>query len=293
MSATPETVTPEVEATLRPNPPVASSKLLRQGLTSTRGLIGLTLVAIVVLAGALGPLFASVGPNQQDAAPFLGLSSAHLLGTDELGRDVFSRMLSGIRVDLIVVFIAVPLGAAVGAFLGLVSTAWPVADTITQRAFDVILAFPALVLAIALAAIMGPGVVTVSVVIAVAEIPVFGRLVRTSAITVRELPYVESARVVGASEWWLLRRHILPNSLEPLTVQLAISMSVAVFIEGAMSFLGIGVTPPTPSLGSLIQNGMQNVYVKPLLPVGPLVVVCMLTLGFLLIAQALASGRRD
>jgi peptide/nickel transport system permease protein len=293
VSATPETVTPEVEATLRPSSPVASPKRARRGLTSTRGLIGLTLVAIVVLAGALGPLFASVGPNQQDAAPLLGLSSAHLLGTDELGRDVFSRMLSGIRVDLIVVFIAVPLGAAVGALLGLVSTSWPVADTITQRAFDVILAFPALVLAIALAAIMGPGVVTVSVVIAVAEIPVFGRLVRTSAITVRELPYVESARVVGASEWWLLRRHVLPNSLEPLTVQLAISMSVAVFIEGAMSFLGIGVTPPTPSVGSLIQNGMQNVYVAPLLPVGPLVVVCMLTLGFLLIAQALASGRRD
>jgi peptide/nickel transport system permease protein len=292
VSTTPGAVTPDIDVTQQASVPAPSARRVRRGLTSTRGLVGLTLVGVVVLAGAFGPIIDSIGPNQQSAMSLLDPSNAHLLGTDELGRDVFSRMLSGIRVDLLVVFIAVPLGAAFGALLGLISTSWPVADTITQRAFDVVLAFPALILAIALAAIMGPGVVTVSVVIAVAEIPVFGRLVRTAAMSVRELPYVESARVVGASEWWLLRRHILPNSLEPLTVQLAISMSVAVFIEGAMSFLGIGVTPPTPSLGSLIQNGMQNVYIAPLLPVGPLVVVCMLTLGFLLIAQALASGRR-
>jgi peptide/nickel transport system permease protein len=134
--------------------------------------------------------------------------------------------------------------------------------------------------------------VTISVVIIAAEIPIFGRLIRTSALTVRELPYVESSTVVGASKWWVLRRHILPNSLEPLTVQLAVSMSVAVFVEGAMSFLGIGVRPPTPSLGTLINDGMRNIYVAKIQVVGPLVAVVMLVLGFLLISQSLAKARR-
>jgi peptide/nickel transport system permease protein len=132
----------------------------------------------------------------------------------------------------------------------------------------------------------------VSLVIVAAEIPIFGRLIRTSVLSVRELPYVEASRVVGASNFWALRKHILPNSLEPLTVQLAISMSLAIFIEGAMSFLGIGVRPPAPSLGSLINDGMQNIYDSPYLAVGPLVIVSMLVLGFLLIAQSLARSSR-
>lgn len=257
-----------------------------------RGLVGLILVTIVVVAGAIGPLIESVGPNTQTALDLAGSSGSHLLGTDELGRDVLSRLLSGIRIDLIVVFIAAPVGAMIGTLVGLVGTAWSRADMVTQRVFDLILSFPALILAITMTALLGTGVMTVSVVITIAEIPVFGRLVRTTALTVRELPYVESAQVIGASRWWVLRRHVLPNSVEPLTVQLAISMSQAVFIEGAMSFLGIGVNPPTPSLGSLIQEGMQYVYQVPLLPIGPLVVVCMLTLGFLLIAQALSEAGR-
>ncbi len=115
---------------------------------------------------------------------------------------------------------------------------------------------------------------------------------RTSVLTVRQAPYVEAARSVGADEGWIMRRHILPNCLEPLTVQLALAMSVGVFIEGAMSFLGLGITPPTPSLGSLIKEGTQNAYHSPLFVVGPLVVVVVLVLGLLLISQALAARSR-
>jgi peptide/nickel transport system permease protein len=129
-------------------------------------------------------------------------------------------------------------------------------------------------------------------VIVLAEVPVFGRLVRTSVLTVRQLPYVEASRVIGAGNLWLLRKHLLPNSLEPLTVQLGISMSVAVFIEGAMSFLGLGVRPPSPSLGSLIKDGIRNIWESPVFVVGPLVVVALLVLGFLLIAQAVSAARR-
>jgi peptide/nickel transport system permease protein len=139
---------------------------------------------------------------------------------------------------------------------------------------------------------MGPGVTTIVVVITLAEIPVFGRLVRTSLLTIRALPYVESSRVMGAGAWWLMRRHMLPNALEPLIIQLGISMSIAVFIEGALSFLGLGIRPPAPSLGSLIRDGIRNVWQSPTFVIGPLVVVTMLVLGFLLISQALAQGRR-
>jgi peptide/nickel transport system permease protein len=251
------------------------------------------MVGAIVLAGILAPVLAPYGPVEQiPGANLLDPSSAHWLGTDEVNRDVFSRMLYGIRVDLFVVFVAVPVGAAVGVLAGLLSSMYPAADVIAQRLFDVVLAFPVLILGIGLAAAMGPGVTTVAVVIVVAEVPIFGRLVRTSVLTVRQLPYVEASRVIGAGNLWLLRKHLLPNSMEPLTVQLGISMSVAVFIEGAMSFLGLGVRPPSPSLGSLIKDGIRNIWESPVFVVGPLVVVALLVLGFLLIAQAVSAARR-
>ncbi|MFD6858849.1 ABC transporter permease [Rhodococcus sp. NPDC060090] len=262
---------------------------LRRG----RGLAGLILVGIVVLAGLLAPWLAPFAPDQQiPGATLQPPGGDHLLGTDSVGRDVLSRTLYGIRIDLAVVFLAVPVGAALGSLLGLAATRYDWLDTLVQRAFDLILAFPTIVLAIALAMVIGPGVWTIATVIVLAEIPVFGRLMRTSVLTVRQAPYVEAARSVGADEGWIMRRHILPNCLEPLTVQLALAMSVGVFIEGAMSFLGLGITPPTPSLGSLIKEGTQNAYHSPLFVVGPLVVVVVLVLGLLLISQALAARSR-
>jgi peptide/nickel transport system permease protein len=258
-----------------------------------RGLLGLVLVLLVVAAGLLAPLLAPYGPTEQiPGANLVGPSGAHWLGTDEVNRDIYSRLLHGIRVDLLVVFVAVPLGAAIGVAVGLLTAMYSLADVIAQRVFDVLLAFPVLILGIGVTAAMGPGVRTIAVVIMLAEVPVFGRLVRTSLLTIRALPYVESSRVMGAGTWWLLRRHLLPNSLEPLTVQLGVSMSVAVFIESAMSFLGLGIRPPDPSLGSLIKDGIRNVWDSPVFVIGPLVVVAMLVLGFLLLSQAIAQARR-
>ncbi|MGX6508380.1 ABC transporter permease [Rhodococcus sp. SJ-2] len=262
---------------------------LRRG----RGLAGLILVGIVVLAGVFAPWLAPFAPDQQIPGSTLQPPGGeHLLGTDSVGRDVLSRTLYGIRIDLLVVFLAVPVGAALGSLLGLAATRFAWLDTLVQRSFDLILAFPTIVLAIALTMVIGPGVWTITTVIVLAEIPVFGRLMRTSVLTVRQAPFVEAARSVGAEEGWIMRRHILPNCLEPLTVQLALAMSVGVFIEGAMSFLGLGITPPTPSLGSLIKEGTQNAYHSPLFVVGPLVVVVVLVLGLLLISQALAARSR-
>jgi peptide/nickel transport system permease protein len=272
---------------------VAARTRVRGALTSGRGLLGVVLVAVVVAAGLLAPLLAPYSPTQQiPGANLVDPSGDHWLGTDEVNRDLFSRLLYGIRVDLIVVFVAVPLGALVGIAVGVATTMNGLADTLAQRLFDLLLAFPVLILGIGVTAVMGPGVSTIVVVISLAEIPVFGRLVRTSLLTIRALPYVESSRVMGAGAWWLMRRHMLPNALEPLIIQLGISMSIAVFIEGALSFLGLGIRPPAPSLGSLIRDGIRNVWQSPTFVIGPLVVVTMLVLGFLLISQALAQGRR-
>lgn len=263
---------------------------LRRG----RGLAGLLLVGTVVLAGLAAPVLAPHPPLEQiPGANLLGPGPAHWLGTDEVNRDVLSRTLYGIRINVLVILAAVPLGAVIGSLGGLLSSFSAVADVVTQRAFDVLLAFPVLILGIALAAVIGPGTTAVVVVIAVAEIPIFGRLLRGAALRVREMPYVESAAVFGAGRWWILRKHVLPNAIEPVGVQVAISMSVAVFVESAMSFLGIGVRPPEPSLGSTIADAVPELDANPAMALGPLAVVTALVLGFLLVAQALAAGRRD
>jgi peptide/nickel transport system permease protein len=286
----PVTAAPEpelVELVARPRRhPLAD---LRRG----RGLAGLLLVGTVVLAGLAAPILAPHPPLEQiPGANLLGPGPTHWLGTDEVNRDVLSRTLYGIRINVLVILVAVPLGAVIGSLGGLLSSFSAVADVVTQRVFDVLLAFPVLILGIALAAVIGPGTTAVVVVIAVAEIPIFGRLLRGAALRVREMPYVESAAVFGAGRWWILRKHVLPNAIEPVGVQLAISMSVAVFVESAMSFLGIGVRPPEPSLGSIIADAVPELDANPAMALGPLAVVTALVLGFLLVAQALAAGRR-
>lgn len=274
-------------------PELAARTGLGRALLRGKGLVGLVLVGIVIVLGILAPVLAPYSPMEQiRGANLLGPGSTHWLGTDEVNRDLFSRTLYGVRADLAVVFVAVPIGAVIGTAVGVLTSWWQVTDVIAQRVFDLLLAFPSLILGILLAAILGPGLVTVGLVIVALEVPTFGRLVRTSVRTVREMPFVEAAQVSGATTWWVLRRHVLPNSLEPLTVQLALAMSVAVFIEGAMSFLGLGIRPPYPSLGSLIKDGVRLMYDAPVFTVGPLAIVVALVLGLLLVSQSLMEARR-
>nr|WP_296769661.1 ABC transporter permease [Rhodococcus sp. (in: high G+C Gram-positive bacteria)] len=269
-------------------PPERGRKL--RGQTSA----GVIIVAVIALAGIFAPLLAPYDPLEQiSGANLLGPSAHHWLGTDQVNRDVLSRVLYGIRVNLLIAFVAVPIGAVLGGAIGVLSTLHPAADTAAQRAFDVVLAFPALILAITLAAIIGPGAFTVGVVVVLAELPIFGRLIRTSVLRVREQPFVEAAEVFGAGRLWILRTHILPNSLEAVGVQVALSLSLAVFVESAMSFIGIGVRPPQPSLGSIISESIPNLDINAAFAVGPLVVVAALVLGFLLIAQGIGRERRS
>ncbi|MFF9839685.1 ABC transporter permease [Streptomyces sp. NPDC013740] len=274
-------------ATRRPRHPY------RAALATARGRTGLVLVALVVAAGLLAPLLAGHGPTDQSGQSLAGLGTpGHPLGTDDLGRDLLARLLYGIRADLGIIAVAVPLGAALGALAALLAATHPAADTVVQRAFDLVLAFPGLILALAVTAVLGPGPLPVVLVIALAEIPAFGRLLRTGILVQREREYVTAARVGGTSRGRILARHILPNAADPLVVQIAVSLTVAVFIEGAMSFLGVGVRPPQPTLGAVLSQSMPYLAQAPHFAAGPLVTVTVLVLGLSLIAEALNRETR-
>ncbi|MFF2476657.1 ABC transporter permease [Streptomyces sp. NPDC058066] len=260
----------------------------RSALSTARARTGLVLVGAVILAGLLAPLLAGHGPTDQSGQSLAALGTpGHPLGTDDLGRDLLSRVLYGIRADLGIIAIAVPAGAALGCLFALVSAAHPVADTAVQRVFDLLLAFPGLILALAVTAILGPGRLPVILVIALAEVPVFGRLLRGGVLVQREREYVTAAQVGGSSARRVLVRHILPNAADPLVVQIAVSLTVAVFIEGAMSFLGVGVRPPEPTLGAVLSQSMPYLAQAPHFAAGPLITVTALVLGLSLIAEAL------
>lgn len=256
-------------------------------------LVGAVLLAAVVLAGVAAPLLAPFDPLRQiPGANLLPPGGGHPLGTDELNRDVLSRVLYGVRTSLIVIFTAVPIAAAAGIALGLLSTTSRALDTVLARLSDVVLAFPALILAILITALRGPGTVTVVIAIAVAEIPVFLRLTRAEMLRLRETPYAEAARVAGASRGWVLTRHVLPNALEPLAVQTALALSLGVFVEAGLSFVGVGVRPPEPSLGSVLAGAVHNWDANAGYAWGPLIAVVALSLALLLVARGFAGWRR-
>lgn len=252
---------------------------------------GLTIVTVLVAAGILAPWIAPYGVDAQSSDSFAGMSSAHLLGTDEFGRDVFSRVLFGIRLDVVVAGLAVPAGVLLGTALGLLCGLHRFLDSVIQRAFDVMLAFTALVMGVAVSATaIGPGLTAIVVTVVLVNVPLFGRLTRSAVRTQRSRDYVVAAEVIGARPGRVLLRHILPNALDALIVQAALSLSMAVFIEGAMSFVGIGIRPPSPSLGALLRSSTNFLSQNPWYALGPIVVVTALVLGFNLIADGLNRG---
>lgn len=280
-------------ASIAPSPSRGSragrSGLLR-GLRTPSALIGLSLVVVIYAAGLLAPLIAPYAPNAQGPDAFLAPSASHWFGTDEYGRDLFSRVLFGIRQDLIVSVVAVPIGAIVGTVLGTLSTISKWLESVIQRIFDVSLAFTSLVMGVTIAAIIGPGLPAVLITVSLINVPLFGRLAHNVVRGLRSRDYVTAARIVGAPPMRVLFRHILPNALDSLIVQAALSLSLAVFIEGAMSFVGIGIRPPDPSLGSLLRNSINFLSRAPMYAIAPMVVVTALVLAFNMIGDGLNKG---
>lgn len=263
-----------------------------RSLLAPPGSVWFAILIMLVAGGLLGPLLVSYGPTFQiRSADLLAPSPAHPFGTDQLGRDLLSRVLSGIRVDLAVAFLSPPAAAVCGTGLGLLAASGlRYVDTAVTRLFDVILSFPALIFGVGIAAVMTPGLGAIMTTVFLVNVPIFGRLTRDAVISLREREFVTAALSVGVGTPRLLYVHILPNTVDALIVQLALSMSFAVFLEGGMSFVGIGVQPPDPSLGSLLHSSLPYLATNPTYALGPMVVLTALVLSLNMTADALNRG---
>lgn len=218
--------------------------------------VGLTLTVLVVSVALLGPLIAPYRVFAPSYGELLAPpSSAHLFGTDQLGRDVFSRVLVAARLSLGIALLVLASGVALGTVLGLISGyAGGLVDELLMRLTDVFLAFPALVLAIALAAGIGPGLATTVIALALVWWPWYARLIRGQVLSIRELPYVDAARALGVPLPAMLWRHILPETLTPLLIQVSLDVGYALLAASSLSFLGLGAQPPTPEWGAMISD---------------------------------------
>jgi peptide/nickel transport system permease protein len=216
---------------------------------------GAVVLIVLVLAAVLGPLIAPYGVNQQDLASRLtGPSGAHWFGTDDLGRDVFSRVLLGARVSLQVGLVAVGLSLVAGTVIGLVAGyrgGW--IDSVLMRLMDVLFSFPVILLAIAIVAVLQPSLFTLQLAIAVVFTPIHARVVRGSVLSVREEVHIQAVRSLGASDLRIVARHVLPNVAAPVIVQTSLSLAFAILTEAALSYLGIGVQPPRAAWGADLQ----------------------------------------
>ncbi|OUZ11745.1 hypothetical protein BHE97_03995 [Aeromicrobium sp. PE09-221] len=214
-------------------------------------------ILLLVIAAVLGPWIAPYDPAATDAAASLqGPSGAHWLGTDQLGRDIFSRILSGARLTLFVSVGAVSLAVLVGCTVGLVAgfvRGW--SDAVLMRLMDILLAFPGLILAIVMAALLGPGIATVIIAVGVSGTPTFARVTRAATMRAAVEEYVLAARAVGCSRARLLLRHITPNILGPVVVLATLYLAYAVLTAAALSFLGVGVKPPAAEWGAMVNEG--------------------------------------
>jgi peptide/nickel transport system permease protein len=265
----------------------ALRRLRRQPLSIFSGI----LVAILILTAIFGPILAPYDPNEIDMANrFAPPSLEHPFGTDDFGRDILSRVMVGARVSLMVGLIAVGISAVVGSSLGLVSGyTGRVTDEIIMRAMDVLFAFPAILLAITIMAILGRGIGNAMIAIGIVYIPIFARIARGSVLSVRENEFVEAARAIGTSDIRIMQRHIFPNILSPLIVEITLSLSFAILAEAALSFFGLGTQPPDPSWGRMLSEGRAYFQQSVWLAIFPGLAIMMTVLGF----NLLGDGLRD
>jgi peptide/nickel transport system permease protein len=252
---------------------------------------GALIVLVLAIMAIAGPAITPVDPSTQDLPLRLaGPSLAHPFGLDELGRDVLARMLVGARISFFVAIVVVGVSAVVGTMLGAVAGyfgGWT--DDVISRVTDTLMAFPGLLLAIALVAVLGPSLTNALLALTAIGWVGFARLVRGQVLRAREFEYVQAARALGATTPRVLLRHVVPSTVPAIVVQATLGMAGAVISEAALSFLGLGVQPPTPSWGAMLSGGRVHLLDAPHLTVFPGVAIALLVLGF----NFLGDGLRD
>ena len=253
--------------------------------------VGAAIVLAAGLAAIFGPALAPFDPaDQQLALRLEGPTGRHWFGLDELGRDILARVLSGARISLLVGLVVVGVSSAVGIALGSIAGYFGGRiDEAISRVIDILLAFPGLLLAIALVAVLGPSLTNVVLALSLIGWVGYARLVRGQVLRARELEFVQAARALGASTLRILTRHVIPTTLPAVTVQATLGMGGAILAEAALSFLGLGVQPPTPSWGTMLSYGRAHLLDAPHLTIFPGLAIAVLVLGF----NFLGDGLRD
>ena len=252
---------------------------------------GACVVGLAVLAAMIGPWLVPYDPSAQELALRLeGPSRLHWLGLDELGRDILARVMSGARISLFVGLVVVSVSASIGAAMGALAGYYGgIIDEAISRVIDILLAFPGLLLAIALVAVLGPSLTNVVIALSLIGWVGYARVARAQVLQAREFEYVVAARAIGAATPRILIRHVLPAALPALTVQATLGMGGAILSEAALSFLGLGVQPPTPSWGAMLNYGRVHLLDAPHLTVFPGLAIAIVVLGLNLLGDSLGD----
>jgi peptide/nickel transport system permease protein len=255
-------------------------------------IVGAGMLIVYVMAALVGPFLLPFDPIKDhliDAR--LHPSPVHLLGTDQLGRDELARLVFGARYTLTIGFLAVAIGVGVGVPVGAISGyfgGW--IDLLAQRVTDVLLAFPNILLALALVATLGPGLRNVIIAVGVSSIPAFVRLVRASTLSLREQPFVEAARALATPNHLILLKHIIPNALTPVIVQATLQLGFSILVAAGLGFLGLGVQPPTPEWGTMLGEGHNDIFSDPNLATFPGLAIFGAVLAFNLVGDGLRDA---
>jgi peptide/nickel transport system permease protein len=264
----------------------------RRLLSSWNGRVGLFLITVTVLVGVLAPVVNPYDPTIDSnlAESRFPPSLDHPFGTDRLGRDMFQRVVHGTRVSLMIGFVVVFVSGIIGTVLGLIAGYFgSYYDTVVMRLMDILLAFPAILLAIAIVAVRGPGLGNTILAVAIVGIPSYARVVRSIVLSVRERDFVEAARATGVRNQRIMFLHILPNSLSPIIVQVTLGVGGAILFAAALGFLGLGVQPPVPEWGAMISDGIPFLRQSPYMVFFPGMAIMITVLGF----NLLGDGLRD
>ena len=263
--------------------------LIKRISSDPLGLLGLCLVTLMVVSALGASIFAPYDPIQLNIMDRLqGPSANHLLGTDQLGRDLFSRVLFGGQVALKVAFLTIGSALIVGVVLGMIAGYGPAwLDNSIMLLFDTIRSVPTIMLALAAVAMVGPSITTVIFVIAVSSIPNYGRVVRTQTLTIKSKDFVKAEMLMGASSLRILSIHVLPNILGPLLILASMDIPTVIALEAGLSFLGMGVKPPTPSWGSILNDGFALIRNTPWPIIAGSIPLVLATLGFTFLGESL------
>jgi len=262
---------------------------LRQLRRSRLALPGLAIVLVFVFGGLFAPLIAPYDPYQNDLMNVLMPPTAeHWFGTDELGRDLFSRIVYGARISLIEGVFSVALAVVIGVPVGIVSGyAGGRIDAVIMRLIDVLLAFPGVLLAIVIISVLGPGLTNAIIAVAVYTIPIFARLARSSTLVVKDEPYVEAARAAGLSDLRILSRHVFPNISATLFVMMTLRVAISILTAASLSFLGLGAQAPLPEWGAMLANSRNAMLIAPHVALFPGLAIILLVFGLNLFQDGL------